>query len=60
MYHKPTLDRYGTLRELTADVVPPNGNTTVPDDIASLPGHGGNTGCNDNAEPGTPAGCPSA
>ena len=59
MYHAPTLDRYGTLRELTANPVLPNGKTTIPNDLASAEGPT-NPGCNDNAQPGTPAGCPSA
>jgi hypothetical protein len=60
MYHSPTLDRYGTLRELTADVTEPDAKSTLVNDIASVHGQGGNDGCNLQADPGTPAGCPSA
>jgi hypothetical protein len=59
MYHTPVLERYGTLRDLTAD--PPDDNAKRPevDDLAAVFGQGGNDGCNLDAQPHSHAGCPS-
>lgn len=56
MYHTPVLERYGTLRELTAD---PSDNAKRPDvnDLATVFAEDENDGCNPNAQPGASAAC---
>jgi len=59
MYVAPVLEKYGTLRDLTAGH--PAGNAKRPsvNDLAAVYGPGDNIGCNLNAQPWSSAGCPS-
>jgi hypothetical protein len=59
MYDAPLLERYGTLRELTAHS-DDNAKRPSVNDIATVFGQGGNDGCNLHAQPSPPthAGCP--
>lgn len=60
MYYSPSLESYGTLRDLTAGR--PSGNAKRPsvNDLATVYGQGDNDGCNLHAQPSPPthAGCP--
>lgn len=62
MYDAPVLERYGTFRDLTAgdgsNGNHPLDNAKRPDanDLATVYGPGGNTGCNLHAQPWSHAG----
>lgn len=59
MYDTPVLERYGTLRDLTAQNYPPNSaKRPSVNDLATVFGPGGNDGCNLHAQPHSHAGCP--
>jgi hypothetical protein len=61
MYAAPMLERYGTLRDLTAGDSDTNAKRPLVNDLATVFGPGENIGCNLNAQPSPPthAGCPS-
>jgi hypothetical protein len=61
MYQTPVLERYGTLRDLTAQFLGDNAKRPSIDDLATVNGGnpGGNDGCNLHAQPWSHAGCPS-
>ena len=58
MYDSPSLENYGTLRNLTADHPPSNAKRPSINDLATVYGPGDNIGCNLHAQPGSSAGCP--
>lgn len=59
MYHAPVLEKYGTLREMTAQNYPPDSaKRPAVNDLATVFGPGGNVGCNLHAQPWSHAGCP--
>jgi hypothetical protein len=59
MYDTPMLERYGTLRELTAGHPLDNAKRPLVNDLATVYGPGDNVGCNIHAQPWSHAGCPS-
>jgi hypothetical protein len=65
MYVAPVLEKYGTLRDLTAGgghgptIHTDNGKRPLVNDLATVYGPGGNVGCNIHAQPWSHAGCPS-
>lgn len=57
MYEAPVLVQYGTFRELTLHHPTTNAKRPLVNDLATVFGPGGNTGCNTHAQWFSHAGC---